>query len=98
MRICKIVDFADPAGHRIKLKECEKKDKYFDLVRELKKVWKMKVMIAFGTVTERLLKGLEDMEVGERVETTQMTTLLKTVCILRRVLETWVDLLSIKLQ
>ena len=36
-RICKIVDFAVPADHRIKLKECEKKDKYPDLARELKK-------------------------------------------------------------
>ena len=36
-RICKIVDFAVPADHRIKLKECEKKHKYFDLARELKK-------------------------------------------------------------
>ena len=35
--ICKIVDFAVSAGHRIKLKECEKRDKYFDLVKELKK-------------------------------------------------------------
>ena len=36
-RICKIVDFAVPADHRINLKESEKKDKYLDLVRELKK-------------------------------------------------------------
>ena len=36
-KICKIVDFAVPADHRIKLKECEKKDKYIDLARELKK-------------------------------------------------------------
>ena len=36
-RTCKIVDFAVPADHRIKLKECEKKDKYIDLARELKK-------------------------------------------------------------
>ena len=36
-RICKIVDFPVPADHRIKLKECEKKDKYLDLARELKK-------------------------------------------------------------
>ena len=35
-RICKYVDFADPADHRIKLKECEAKDKYRDLARELK--------------------------------------------------------------
>ena len=36
-RICKIVNFAVPADHRIKLKECEKKDKYLNLARELKK-------------------------------------------------------------
>ena len=36
-RICKIMDFAVPADHRIKLKECEKKDKYLNLTRELKK-------------------------------------------------------------
>ena len=35
-RICKIVDFAVPANHRIKVKECEKKDKYLDIARELK--------------------------------------------------------------
>ena len=29
-RTCKIVDFAVPADHRIKLKECEKKDKYLE--------------------------------------------------------------------
>ena len=36
-RICKIVDFAVLADSRIKLKEFEKKDKYLDLARELKK-------------------------------------------------------------
>ena len=35
-RTCKIVDFAVPADHRIKLKECEKKDKYLDLAMKLK--------------------------------------------------------------
>ena len=86
------------------LKECEKKDKYLDLVRELKKLWNMKVTIvlivfgAFGTITKGLLKGLVDLEVGGRVETIQMTALLRTARILRRVLETWGDLLSLKLQ
>ena len=32
------VDFAVPADHRIKLKESEKRDKYQELVRELKKL------------------------------------------------------------
>ena len=42
---------------------------------------------AFGTVTKGLLKRLEDLEVGGRVETIQTTALLKTARILRRVLE-----------
>ena len=56
------------------------------------------VIGAFGTVTKGLLKGLEDLEVGGRMETIQTTTLLKTVRILKRVLETWGDLLSLRLQ
>ena len=103
-RTCKIVDFAVPADHWIKLKECEKKDKYLDLARELKKLWNMQVTIipivigAFGTVTKGLLKGLEDLEVGGRVETIQTTVLLRTARILRGVLETLGDLLSLRLQ
>ena len=31
------MDFAVPADHRVKLKESEKKNKYLDLARELKK-------------------------------------------------------------
>ena len=56
------------------------------------------VIGAFGTVTKGLLKGLEDLEVGERVEIIQTTALLRTARILRRVPETWGDLLSLKLQ
>ena len=44
-RIYKIVDFAVPADHKIKLKECEKNDKYLNLARELKKLWNTKVTI-----------------------------------------------------
>ena len=36
-KTCKIFDFAVPADHRIKLKECKKGDKYLDLARKLKK-------------------------------------------------------------
>ena len=56
------------------------------------------VIGAFGTVTKGLLKGLEDLEVDGQVETIQTTAFLKTVRILRRVLETWGDLLSLNLQ
>ena len=55
------------------------------------------VIGAFGTIAIGSLKGLEDLEVGGRVETIQMTALLRTARILRRILETWGDLLSFKL-
>ena len=38
MRICRIVDLPVPADHKEKLKEREKKNKYLDLARELKKL------------------------------------------------------------
>ena len=52
----RIVDFAVQAGHRVKWKEGEGRDKYLDLARELKK-WNMKMMVipivigALDTVT-----------------------------------------------
>ena len=60
-RTCKIMVFAD---HTLKLKECEKKDKYLGLARELKNLWNMKVtfipivIIAPRIVTKRLIKRL----------------------------------------
>ena len=56
------------------------------------------VIGAFGTVTKGLLKGLENLEVVGRVATIQTTVIMKTARILRRVLETWEDLLSPNLQ
>ena len=69
------MNFAVLADHRIKLKKSEKKDKYLDLVKDLKTLWNRKVIIipivigAFGTFTQGLLKGLEDLEIRGRVET-----------------------------
>ena len=63
------------------------------------KVTIVPIMIgALGTITKGLLRGLEVLEVGGQVETIQMTALLKTAIILRRVLETWGNMLSLKLQ
>ena len=62
------MNFAVPADHRVKLKECKKWDKYLDLARELKKLWNMKATIipiaigALGTVTKGLIQGLADLE------------------------------------
>ena len=43
---------------------------------------------AFGPETKGLLKGLEDLEAGGRMEYIQITALLRTTNILRRVLKT----------
>ena len=103
-RTCRIVDFAIPADHRVKLKECEKRDKYLDFARWLKKLWNMKMTIiqivigAHGTDIKRLVQGLEDLEIKGLVETVQSTVLLRSARIPRRDLETWEELLSLKLQ
>ena len=58
-----------PADHMLKLKESEKRDKYVELARELKKLWNMKVTVmpivfgTIGTVTKGLVQGLEDLEI-----------------------------------
>ena len=87
-----MVDFAVPVDHN-KIEKSQKKDKYLLLARELKKLWNMKVTVipigfgALGTVTKCLVRGLEDLEITERVETIQTTALLWSARILRRVLE-----------
>ena len=55
------------------------------------------VIGALGTVTDGLIKELEDLEMRGRMETIKTITLLRTARILRRVLETFGDLLSLKL-
>ena len=88
------MNFAVRAVHRVKSKENDKRDKYLDLVRELKKLWNMKVTIipsvigALDTVPKGLVHGLEDLEIRGQVETIQTTALLRSTRILRRVLET----------
>ena len=87
-RTCWIADFTVPADHSVKLKKGEKRDKYLDLTRELKKLWNMKVTVipmvvdALGKIPKGLVKGLEDLEIRGQVESIQTTTLLRSVRIL----------------
>ena len=87
------MDFADPEDHREKIKENEKRDKYTDIARDLKKkLWNMRVtviLIVIGTlvtIPKDLIKG--QLEFGKRVETIQTTAFLRSARILRRVQET----------
>ena len=96
------MDFAILAIHRVKIKENAIRDKYLDLAKELKKLLKVMVItIVIGTlrmISKGLVKGLEELEIGGQVETIQTTELLGSARILRRVLKTWGNLLSLKLQ
>ena len=96
--ICQIMDFAVQTDHRVKLKVSEKKDKYLDLARELKKLWNMKVMAirivigALGAVPKGLIRGQESLEIRRQDETIQTTASLRSAIIQRSVQETWGDL------
>ena len=94
-----------PSGHTTQWnweRESGKRDKYLDLAGEMKKLWNMKVTIkpivigGLGTVI-RLIKGLEDMKKEGPLENIQTTALWRSARILRRILETWSDLMSVKL-
>ena len=70
--------------HRVKLKENEKRDKYQDIARELKKLWNMKVTATpvvigiLGRLTKALVKGLDGWEIRGRVEAIQTKALLRS--------------------
>ena len=67
-RTYRMVDFAIPADHRVKLKENEKRDKYLDLARERKNLLNIRVTVisivigTVSTVTKGLIQGMEDLE------------------------------------
>ena len=94
-----------PLGKTEKKKKNEKREKYLDLARELKKkLWNVKatvIPIVIGGLSKSakgLVQGQENLEIRGLVETIQATALLRSARILRRVLKTWGDLLSLGLQ
>ena len=84
-RTYRIVNFAVSAKDGVELKESEKKDKYLDLARELKKKLRnRKVTVipimtgTLGTITKGLVLGPGDLEIIRWVETIQTTALLRS--------------------
>ena len=55
------------------------------------------VIGALGTVTKGLVQGLEDLEIRGREEIIQNTALLRSAWILRSIMESWGELLLLKL-
>ena len=90
-------------GSQSGIKKIEKKDKYLDIPRELLKNWNIVsgiriVVGALGTLPKCLKRGMEDIEITEKVETTQTTAVLRLVRISEKVLKTWRDLQAPKQQ
>ena len=89
---------------RMKLKDRENVDKHLDIARELQKMWNVRVtLIPFvvgmlGMIPKGLKKKrLEELEIKGKIKTIQPTALLRSARILRRILETREDLLSLRL-
>ena len=98
------MDFAVTATtHKVKGKECKKLVKYRGLARELKNLWSMKVTVipiivgTLETISKNLEKRFKEQKIRERIEIIPSTVLVKSVWILRKVLETWEVLLPLRL-
>ena len=86
-----MLNFAVSADYMIKLKESAERDKYLDLVGELKKTVEhesdsdISCNLAHSVLSPKvLIQGLEDLEIRGQVETIQTRALLRSARILRR--------------
>ena len=82
-----------PVDNRMKIKENEERNKYFDLARELKRQWNIKVMMietnwCVRNIFQSLRKGLEELKVQDQAEIIQMIAWFRSARILRKVLAT----------
>ena len=74
-RTCWIVNVTVPANHIEKIKESEKRVKYLDFAREVRKLWNVSVMVipivcgGLGKIHKYLVRGLKELEIGERIKT-----------------------------
>ena len=81
---CHIIDVAIPGDARIVTKQEEKIDKYQDLAREIRSLWKVKAKVipivigALGTIPKGLNGYLKEIGVTTRVELLQKSALLGT--------------------
>ena len=72
------MDFVIPADDRVKIKEIKKIDKHLDLDREQRKRKNMRVtVIPIVIVPKKFEKRLEEVVIGERIKTIQITALLR---------------------
>ena len=103
-RICRIVDFVVPADHLIKLKKSEKRDKNVDIASKLKKTVEHSARDTNCNWCAHYSHQMIDTRTGS--DGNKKTSrdhpnnilLFRSDRILRRIRETWGDLLSLKFQ
>ena len=102
-RKCRMMEFAVVTDHKVRVKENEKRDKYLVVARELEKTMgdegdsETNCNWCTWNDSQRLAKGLQELEISGRAKTIQTTALLWLARILRRVLNSWGDLVSLRL-
>ena len=88
-----VIDIAVAGDSRVDDKETEKIDKYQDLAREIRKLWKTDVKVVpivvggLGTIPKKLQKHLSNLGIQISAGLLQKTALLGTARILRKVLD-----------
>ena len=89
-----IIDVAVPDDVRVGGKELEKVEKYLELKREIGRLWKLKHVEvvpvgigALGSVTKDFERWIRKVGIAYIIGVMQMTVLLGTARILRKVLE-----------
>ena len=95
-----LVDVAVPRDHNVRIKESEKLEKYLDLARNAQKFCMtvsvvLIIVRALGKIIKNQEKSVKELEMKGRIETVQTTALLTSARILRRVLKSGGDLLSL---
>ena len=91
---CLIVNITLRGHVRVHEKEVEKIEKYQELKREIKRLWKLRtvqivpvVVGALGSVTKRLRDFIKKLDITIQTRFLQKTALLGTARILRKVLD-----------
>ena len=78
------MDFVIPTDHGLKTNENEKRNKYLDVTRQLRKLWNIWVTVipigndVLGTASKGSVTSLEELEIGRRFETVQIIELLRS--------------------
>ena len=87
------MDIAVPGDNNVLQKETERYEKYQDLAREIKRIWKSRTKVvpvvvgALGSMSKKLAGHFEQLGIENRSRTMQKSALLGSAHILRKVRE-----------